>query len=90
MLQQQGLDLGTVSGTVNAGTASSALITGQDPAAGATVARGARVNVSVPFRCVGVVGIRPCIELEDRITDIGVIKKLDPTIKQPLILRKVE
>ena len=83
LLQQQGLDLGTVSGTVNQTYASIVVITSQDPAANISVARGARVNVSVPFICSF---LRACINI-DRI-DIGGIRKLDPSIKQPLIMRK--
>jgi beta-lactam-binding protein with PASTA domain len=83
-LQQQGLDLGTVSGTVNQSNASIVTITSQDPAANTSVARGARVNVSVPFICI----LRGCfVDRIDRV-DIGTIRKLDPNIKQPLILRK--
>jgi beta-lactam-binding protein with PASTA domain len=82
VLQQHGLDLGTVSGTVNEGNASSVVITNQDPDANNPVAKGSRVNVSVPFICA----FRACIKLE-RI-DIGTMRTLDPTIKQPLIMRK--
>lgn len=51
LFQQASLDLGTVSGTVNEANASTVQITNQTPGANTTVARGSRVNVSVPSRC---------------------------------------
>jgi serine/threonine-protein kinase len=84
ILQQASLDLGTVSGTVNTTNASTVLITGQDPGAGTSVARGARVNVSVPFICSV---FRACISIDDRI-DISTVRRLDPAIKRPLFQRK--
>jgi serine/threonine-protein kinase len=81
LLQARGLDLGTVFGTVNENNARTVLITSQDPAANSTVARGARVNVSVPRLCP----FRLCVNVD--MIDVGGIRKLDPSIKQPLIRR---
>jgi beta-lactam-binding protein with PASTA domain len=81
-LQQQGLDLGIVSGTVNQNNATLVIINSQDPREGSRVARGARVNVSVPSACP----FRICNPIDT--VDIGIIKKLNPEIRQPLIQRR--
>jgi beta-lactam-binding protein with PASTA domain len=52
LFQQAGLDLGTVSGTVNQSNANTVEITSQNPGANTTVARGSKVNVSVPQACL--------------------------------------
>jgi beta-lactam-binding protein with PASTA domain len=84
LLQQAGLDLGTVSGTVNQANATIVTITSQTPAANTSVARGARVNVSVPFVCQ----FRGCFNEPITRIDFGAIKTLNPGIKQPLFLRR--
>ena len=50
-LQQAGLDLGSVSGLVNEANAAMVTIKGQSPGWPATVARGSKVDVSVPQPC---------------------------------------
>lgn len=52
LLQQAGLDLGRVSGTVNEGNASTVVITNQTPTTNTTVAKGSTVDVSVPQACL--------------------------------------
>jgi beta-lactam-binding protein with PASTA domain len=82
LLQQNGLDLGTVSGTVNQNNASLVIINSQSPAANQQVARGSRVNVTVPFLCPFI----NCIKIQT--LDVGKIRTLDPSVKQPLFMRK--
>jgi beta-lactam-binding protein with PASTA domain len=80
VLQQNGLELGNVSGTVNESNANTVLITSQDPDANRPTARGARVNVAVPAGCAP-----RCIFTT---VDVGIIRRLDPEIRAPLILRR--
>jgi len=80
VLQQNGLELGNVSGTVNESNANTVLITSQDPDANRPSARGARVNVAVPAGCAP-----RCIFTT---VDVGIIRRLDPEIRAPLILRR--
>jgi serine/threonine-protein kinase len=51
ILQQAGLELGSVGGFFNESNANTALITTQTPANSAPVARGSKVDVSVPNPC---------------------------------------
>lgn len=75
LLQRVGLDLGRVSGTVNEANASTVQITGQTPGSNTTVARGSRVDVSVPQRCLP---FRRCAVL---VMDPIELKRVNPILR---------
>ena len=83
LLQNQGLELGTVSGTVNPNNAAAVTITSQDQAANSSVARGTRVNVSVPFICPI---FRACVQFQP--IQLGTIREMDPSIRPTLNMRR--
>jgi beta-lactam-binding protein with PASTA domain len=78
LLQQNGLDLGTVSGTVTTANADTVLITSQDPNAFVQVARGSTVTARVPSLC----RLRGCIKFET--IDLKTMRTLNPGIKPAL------
>jgi serine/threonine-protein kinase len=82
LLQSKSLELGRVSG-VDQNTVTIALINFQNPAANSVVAVGTKVDVSVPSRVTCL--ILPCLKVSTM--DLDNIRRLDPSIKQPLIRR---
>ena len=74
-LQQAGLELGNIFGSIDQSNANSVTITGSTPGQGSTVARGSKVNVSVPQNC----NTPRCI----MVTDFNKVDRFGFRVRQP-------
>ncbi len=81
LFQQAGLELGRVSGTVNESNASTVTITSQTPGGNTQVARGAKVDVSVPQLCLP---FQRCAVFVEGVQ----FQKMDTTLKQRMTFKQ--